>query len=124
MPEDVYIKFRSALELSNEKNAEIFKGFSQKLTKIDTELKRVLSILEGIPNVPTQPGLASTVFNNSQEIEKLKSENTGERLTIIENNFNTHVKGYNKLLYKLIGGGIVILFLLGVLKEYLFKIFL
>lgn len=123
MSEDTYKQLKRALELSNDKNDQIFKGFSQKLNNIDSEVKNILHILKGDPEIPTQIGLATTVHDNSKEIFYLKSEKVVERITILETKLSSFLKGYYKLFYKLVGAGIVILFLLGMIKDYFFKIF-
>jgi len=117
MSEDAYKELKKALEASNKENVEVFKGFNKKLNEIDSEVKNILYILEGNPQVPTQLGLAEEVFNNKKDIKALKEINSDKRLNKLEEKGDK----YDKILYKSVGAASVIFVILGIVIRYIEK---
>lgn len=117
MSNDPYLELKKALDVSNKENSETFKVFSKKLDTIDNEVKNILHILEGNPQIPTQKGLSQIVFNNHENIEELKKIDAEKRLNKLE----TKSDRYDKILYKVLGGATVIFFILGIVIRYIEK---
>jgi hypothetical protein len=117
MTNDAYLDLKKALEASNKENTETFKGFTKKLNEIESEVKNILQIVEGNPQVPTQLGLAKEVFNNKESINHLKSMNIEKRLTTNEDD----IKKFKILYYKGVGLTSGIMFILGFIIRYIEK---